>query len=341
MPAKLSRLNVLASWYDMRTDKRFVELLMHVAPYVNLLIDSGAFGNYTQTRKIAKIGFAEPGVIISIQEYIRAAKGFHDHVWGYFVLDVIKDPVNSRRHLQMMLDAGLTPIPIKVHGENIDDFMRLVGGWATWCAISGVNYNPVATALELQTLHDQTKLNIHALGYSKWPNVAVLPIATCDASSWTMAGRYGEMVLFSQQRGLYGMKWRAMAKPHPDVAIIKAAMDACNYDAEILSHRKGTYSSLIPFTVNSYINFMQHLHKFCQRGYFLAVNNPQWFISMLEPVAAKQGEYFDIKAAQVWSAPLRAWYREGHTFKVGDAIITMLKEKTDCARPIAPLERFV
>src|SRR4051812_44347063 len=99
----------------LRTDRQHTRMSRHGGRVMSILLDSGAYSAWTK------------GVVIDLPSYIQFIKKHRRMLAGYVNLDVIPGQDGRRPHdreqieaaarasyrnLQLMRDAGLTPIPV-------------------------------------------------------------------------------------------------------------------------------------------------------------------------------------------------------------------------------------
>jgi hypothetical protein len=83
-------------------------------PNTRVLLDSGAFANYTKQRDI-----------VTLDTYTGFLRERGREFWRYIALDKIADADTSRRNLDVMLSQGLTPMPVFQRGSDLAELHRL------------------------------------------------------------------------------------------------------------------------------------------------------------------------------------------------------------------------
>lgn len=154
---------------------------------IELLLDSGAF---TATNA---------GATISITDYISFLKANKGRFFGYIQLDVIGDPAQSSVNLQRMLDAGLSPLPVHVRGDDeqrMDELFEL----SEWVALGGFRRpgrGPAPKPYIKEKMKWAKGRRVHWLGYTNPTMVASFKPYSVDCSSWAYGGMYGWLYLYN------------------------------------------------------------------------------------------------------------------------------------------------
>lgn len=177
---------------------------------IPLMLDSGAFSAHNI------------GAVISLEEYIEYCKG-HGSIFEIQVaLDVIGDGKTSKRNLDVMLDAGLKPMPVftvdeSESEENIDWFLqrsRSIGiagnptaAERSWSIGNSKTFEEARIAYEkrMELIYRQAdeKVWLHGLSFTH----SVLPwrsrCSSVDSSSWCSSMRYAmNTSFFHPSRGV-------------------------------------------------------------------------------------------------------------------------------------------
>jgi hypothetical protein len=114
-------LNLLLSYYYLRRGP------IRRPPWVRrLFIDSGAFSAQSN------------GKHASLREYIKWIQDNRQSLDLYAALDVIGDPVKTRRNLEIMRAEGLDPVPVFHAMGPLEEFDRLVEERPPLIAIGGM-----------------------------------------------------------------------------------------------------------------------------------------------------------------------------------------------------------
>lgn len=184
----MNKLNILTAYPYLKDEA--IEILIRNKSKINFLLDSGAFTAWKAGNKI------------NLNEYIGFIKSLKIKPWGYFNLDVIGDGHASYVNYKKMLDADLRPIPIFTRGEDI----KMVDAYyetSDVLAIGGL----VGTRGNKGYVKSLMKIingrKVHWLGFTDKEFIKYFKPYSCDSSSVTMAGRYGQFELFDRVRGLW------------------------------------------------------------------------------------------------------------------------------------------
>lgn len=199
------RANILVSHAFMRNNQQFLDLILGLSPYVNIMVDSGAFTNFQKKQA----GKAEP---ISLEEYLTACKTlYHNRVWQYVMLDVIMDKKKTSDNLKTMLDAGLKPMPVLTPTADVKEIESLIKVNRR-ISISGgaVGVEDKKMLRRFKQIYKMTDGNVlmHGLGYTRYPDVLYLPLATVDSTSMKSGARYGSILTYSTVEGMQSVNWR-------------------------------------------------------------------------------------------------------------------------------------
>lgn len=147
-----------------------------------LLIDSGAFTAHTIGKQI------------NFDEYCDFVKTPPVPLEGYFVLDVIGDPVATMKNYRKMLQRGLKPIPIFTRGADpvmADEYWessKLIGLGGV--AMGGEGY--------VKWFEERVRKgrNVHWLGFGRRDMVLHYKPTSYDSSVWIGGCRFGYISLF-------------------------------------------------------------------------------------------------------------------------------------------------
>tara|TARA_R110000751_G_scaffold28003_3_gene73483 strand:- start:12752 stop:13621 length:870 start_codon:yes stop_codon:yes gene_type:complete len=181
------KLPVLVSFAH---SEEFALTVSEMAGAWSLMLDSGAFTNWSTGKEVVKL------------DAYRAFLLRHGRLFArYLNLDVIGDPVASRRNFDALRDAGLSPVPVFQRGGAAQELRRMVRE-AGFVCIGGISRNPQAQAEQAymrQTLSivRQEGGSAHLLGVTGLSSLRALRPASCDSSTWSVADRFGRADLWS------------------------------------------------------------------------------------------------------------------------------------------------
>lgn len=295
----LDKCNLLFSYAIFQQRRTFQDELRALAPAVRILIDSGAYTNFTGDRR-AWVKGERTRPRVTIDAYIDACKTWHDLVWQYVALDEIREPAITWANLQKMLDAGLLPMPVWI--ETQTDFER-VGEYMAitpyLCVAGAPRNNATYTHYMYQQVYKESggKVKIHALGYTRWPTTFQVPIHSCDSSTYASGSQFGWIPLYTRTQGFVRCRWPELANFRSDADIRRVVdyMLACNVPYAVLSDRdnfKGQAGlTAYMFTVG-YLNFMRQAAEY-DIWLFMVVSSPAWLDVIASTWATWDGERFD------------------------------------------------
>jgi hypothetical protein len=252
-------LNILASWPYL--NHSLVDTLQEHANDIRLLVDSGAFTNW------------KSGKDTNVHDYIRFIKELPIRPWRYFNLDRIGDPATSKRNFNIMLDAGLSPVPIFTRGSDIkdlDEMMELSDVVGLGVGTKSAGYLGYTRWISEQT--DPTRL--HWLGVTNSNLIANFKPYSVDASSWESGGRFGQIPIY-MGGGKFTKYSRTQARNPPSSRMWKVmtTMGFNPYDLQNETTWWGTYSFPRRMGAYSWVNFARDVDQQFQTKVFLATTN--------------------------------------------------------------------
>lgn len=146
---------------------------------MDLLLDSGAFTAYKQNKPV------------DFDKYCEFIENPPFALDGYFMLDVIGDPIKTEKNLDRMLTRGLKPIPVFTRGAGLDQLERFYKKCGK-VAIGGVAGTTGAKAYVKWLMEKGIKgRQVHWLGFSDRDFILHYRPESVDNSGWGEAGRYG------------------------------------------------------------------------------------------------------------------------------------------------------
>lgn len=156
-----------------------------------LMIDSGAFTAYTR------------GYVIKLDEYAAYLREF-DGLWDTAVtLDVIGDPVASRKNTRKLHAMGMKVMPVFTRGESVKEFDAMIKdvGYVCVGGAGGMSHKHIVERFaHLQKRAADLGGGIHALGLGSIPGIRKVVPYSCDASNASGSFQYGTMTLFDGRR---------------------------------------------------------------------------------------------------------------------------------------------
>lgn len=151
-----------------------------------IFLDSGAFSVFKRNEQI------------DIQQYIAFVKRFQAQLEVYALLDVIGDAAGTQRNLDIMEDAGLTPLPV-FHGGGSMKVLETLCEKYDYIALGGLvplALRPKVLTAWLDTCFATIKKywpkKIHGFGMTNEQLWKRYPFYSVDSTSWLSAGRFGD-----------------------------------------------------------------------------------------------------------------------------------------------------
>lgn len=156
---------------------------------LNLIIDSGAFTAFKQNKPVKLKDYQ-----LWLEKIIPTIKPA-----GYFTLDVIGAPEQTKQNYLQMLKDGFKPIPIFTRGtpkEDLDfyfDRSETVG-------IGGIQMKSNNARGYLNSLMKSVGgRSVHLLGYTIHEDLMAFKPKSADSSNWKSAALFGSIALHTPQ----------------------------------------------------------------------------------------------------------------------------------------------
>jgi hypothetical protein len=190
------RLKILLSYHYYRdTDLDVLFSKYFTEPYPEVFADSGAFSAGSQ------------GAVIDLLGYSTWIKRWSHLFTTYANLDVIGDPVGTKRNQKELEGMGLDPLPVFHTGSDFSHLEELVdnysyialGGMVPYMRFPGRIMPWLVRAFKLAG----NRAVYHGFGATAWTVVKALPWYSVDSSSWGSGFRYGQVPVFSSSAGKF------------------------------------------------------------------------------------------------------------------------------------------
>lgn len=333
MTALYPRLNMLFSFHFLRGNEKFNRIVCEIAPYVNVMIDSGAFSNYTAMVKASKEG--KSVTPISLAEYTTAIKqNYEGRVWQYVMLDVIGNAEETKKRFYQMMDSGLKPMPVLTMGEDFATMEEFCKYNKRICVAGGVRSSDKYIYQRYQKAFKGSgnKALIHGLGFLRWPDVFQLPIATGDSSTSSAGARFGNLSVYDPKKGYIRCRWQEMLERKKGSEQLLGTILKSNITVETLANPE-TYRTSAGITsmfeMYSNLKFQQHSVEL-GFGNFNALSGSLWLYILLSVLSTTRSSgYFDgfdyLEAVKTLKA-LQAWHNSDFNKVVDFAIATLSKQ---------------
>lgn len=182
-------------------------------PKIRLLLDSGVFSAWKK------------GLPLPLKEYIAYIKKHEHLLWHYVSVDVIPGKRFEKRsadevehsakqgykNFQIMLDAGLKPVPVFHQGENFVWLEKLIKDGTPYIGISSAK--DLVASEQGRWLDDvfsvltnakgQPLVKTHGFGISKPAFLTRYPWFSCDSTTWSILPGYGRILMPSLIHGKF------------------------------------------------------------------------------------------------------------------------------------------
>lgn len=160
-------------------------------PCGRLLIDSGAFTAYSM------------GKAIKLEEYAAFLKHWTG-AWDHAVsLDVIGDPVQTRKNTHRLHSMGLPVLPVFTRGGTVKEFDAMVRDTGYVCVGGGVGMPRqlvINRLAALQRRAEELGGGIHALGVGNLDGLRKIRPYSADSSNVSSAFRFGTLMAYDGRR---------------------------------------------------------------------------------------------------------------------------------------------
>jgi hypothetical protein len=229
-----------------------------------VIIDSGAFTAW------------KAGKVIDINEYCSFIKNLPFEPWKYFMLDVIGDPIKTKKNYDIMLRQGLNPIPIFTRGDDIkelDEYYKTsdivgIGG------LVGTKQNKGFVKGIMEKVKGR---KVHWLGFANSKYISYYKPYMCDSSSWASPLQFKSLNIY-YGKGIFKTisKIDCIKKPTKEIIDL---LEWYGEDYKLLQFEKqwvnsGRNESILErATTKSYSLFQYDIHKNFNTKYFLAISN--------------------------------------------------------------------
>lgn len=175
----------------------------------DVLLDSGAFSA------------ANAGHVIPLDEYMRFLHEHGSSFFGYLLLDVLGDPIATRKNHELMIRDGLNPIPVHVLGDGqkrMDELFEL----SDFVALGGIRRpgrGPAPKSYVKKKMEWADGRPVHWLGYTNQDMVSALTPFSCDCSSWSYGDQYGWLQVY-MGNGKWWLRNRADRKERFPISVM-------------------------------------------------------------------------------------------------------------------------
>lgn len=230
---------------------------------IDVLLDSGAFSA------------ANLGITIELKDYVAFLQEHGSAFYKYVLLDVLKDPVQTRKNWQVMVGEGLSPVPVHVWGDDEKRMDELFDSSPT-VALGGLRRPGQRAAPKnyvVKKMEWAKGRNVHWLGYTNLDMVQALRPWGCDCSSFTSADRYGRCDIYVGSGKFYPVARRDRTKRLP--LYVVGALESLGYGERdwVLDRnwrQVGGSSMASEVTVASWIRYIMDVRSYVGTRVFMA-----------------------------------------------------------------------
>jgi len=182
-------------------------------PVIDLFLDSGAYSAWSH------------GETLPVRDYIKFVQDTKHALWAYVNMDVIpggidrtrtRDEVEasaaaSYRNLQIMKDAGLSPVPVFHQGEDFSWLDKMLRDGEKFIGISSAKNQPMPVQdawldkfFNVITDDEGRPLvKVHGFGVAHTLALKRHPYYSIDSAGWRIAAAYGKMYVPVLKNGTF------------------------------------------------------------------------------------------------------------------------------------------
>ncbi len=288
-PPKGSRFPVLVSYAYLRKLPERRARPMLDCPWVDLMLDSGAFTA------------ANSGGEVTLEEYCGYLRANAGCFWQYVALDRIGDPAATRRNLDAMVRAGLSPMPVHVLGDSAERMDELFSLSPRVCL--GGLLRPGRGHADAGYLNHKMKWAagrpVHWLGYVVPSAIQAHRPYSCDSSSWSYGCRYGDLHVYKGGGRMHVTKHKDYAVGQSVDPLVASALARLGYTILDLRQESSWRASAkvdtdrnIALNVNadSYVRYSLDVRRQFGTRLFLALSlaNGEW-AALLRRIVGNMG----------------------------------------------------
>ncbi len=179
---------VLMSYFFLRDRNAWKEHIKRLG--LRVLLDSGAFSLHRARQRGKEVRD------ILLEDYCQFIREHEDILEGYFVLDVVGDPHQTRKNLQRMEEMGLSPLPVFHLGSPYSELQEMVDAGYPVIGLGGtVNAPHFEKIAFLETVFNNFPGQcFHGLGISDYRLLARFEFFSCDSRTWLAGRTYRRLV---------------------------------------------------------------------------------------------------------------------------------------------------
>ena len=260
--------NILVSYAYTGKVKKFNDAVMNesVSGNANVMIDSGAFTIYN-AKKVSKL---------NLDSYCTYLETNAHKVEKYVMLDVIKSEQKTKQNYHTMLDRGFNPMYVFTEYDNDWEFLKkAVANQKHLCVAGGVTNRGDWMLKRYQDVYNNSKADIHALGFVQFNDIFRLPLHSVDSSSWLQSSEvYGYLNWFEDR--VKSIRYIDILNKKKKMPIaLKAALEEIKVspkDFSNLNNHRGSHSIGTLLNAVTYTKYQKYA-KSLDLNLFLAIAN--------------------------------------------------------------------
>ena len=262
IPAEPTKVSVLVSYAYMREIPDEILGWLFANPYVEWLLDCGAFSALNA------------GFEISLADYMAFVQRWKHLLFGYIALDKLGDPKQTDENLRVMLVEGLQPIPVHVRGDDGHrmDFLFQKSDLVAFGGLRRPHVGSASIEYVKQKMMWARGRSVHWLGYTNDRDIRAFRPFSCDCSTVTSSARYG-VCYFYLGNGRFDALTKNEFRVSPTVGRVEAVR-AAGYSYSDLMARCAwrAHRSVMEYVCcMSYVRYALDLRRSVGTRVFLAV----------------------------------------------------------------------
>ena len=157
-------------------------------------LDSGAF-SYNNRQQGSRPAINFNGYLY----YAKTYESDYDRIYN-FDCDFGDEGFDTNIYYQKrMEDAGLEPVPV-VHSIYNDEIEYYIESGYETVALGSTQITDFGTLAYVMEKFKNTKIKIHLFGNASFEFLTSFPIYSCDASTWAMTGKFGDIKWWNPQK---------------------------------------------------------------------------------------------------------------------------------------------
>lgn len=268
------KVTVLASYAYLRKvpDEFLQEIICD--PRVEFLVDSGAFTAFNSGKEVV------------LSEYIDWLNKWKKYLFGYMALDKLQDPVQTDINLSVMLQEGLTPIPIHVYGDD-KPRMDWLFDRSTYVALGGLRRPHRGAAPDEYVkikMNWAAKRRVHWLGYTSQAMIKAFKPFSVDCANLKSGPMFGQLQLYAGSGNMVSVlaaQWNGGgAVGGMTNRGMRTVVAAAGFDPKVFDHEDGWKDTgdreILNVNMSQWVRYSLDVRQHIGTRLFLAYLSANW-----------------------------------------------------------------